>query len=68
MEILVFKTDIQDPASARPVLDAEPAIRRWTIDTEDADCILRIEGTGLAPETVITRLSEAGFRCAELPD
>ncbi len=68
VQILVFKTDICDPLRAKAVLDAEPAIHRWTVDTEDIDRVLRIEGTGVASERVIELLSTAGFFCDELPD
>lgn len=68
MQILVFKTDICEPHRAKALLDAEPAIQRWTVDTEDIDNVLRIEGTGLAPERVIDLLTCAGFFCDELPD
>ncbi len=71
MQILVFKTDIREAAdhsSVRPLLDAHPGIGRWSIDLEDCDCVLRIEGTGVTPENVIDLIGGAGFTCSELPD
>ena len=70
-QILVFKTDIGCPVDqkqAKTLLDALPDIRRWSLDCEDVDRVLRVESAGLAPERVMETLCAAGFLCAELED
>ena len=68
-EILIFKTDIKteaDKYNIGLILDAVADIRRWTVDCEDCDCVLRIETT----ESIVTQIQElvssAGFICEEL--
>ena len=70
--VLVFRTDIRHPGElpqVRELFAAWSAVRRWTVDTDDADCVLRLECSApLDPDLVIERLRGAGFACAELPD
>ncbi|MDF7820467.1 hypothetical protein P1X15_22785 [Runella sp. MFBS21] len=68
-EILIFKTDIKTEAhkhSIGLVLDAVADIRRWTVDCEDCDCVLRIETTQLISTQIQELVSNAGFICEEL--
>ncbi|MBL7837250.1 MAG: hypothetical protein JNM67_07025 [Bacteroidetes bacterium] len=69
--ILVFKTNIRDNQSvgkAGDILNAHSDISRWNFDHWDIDNILRIETDTDCSDTVIERLSEAGFYCATLED
>lgn len=68
-EILIFKTDIKTEAhkhSIGLVLDAVADIRRWTVDCEDCDCVLRIETTEGIGTQIQGLVSNAGFICEEL--
>lgn len=70
-DILVFKTSIytqRDIEKIAGVLDQNPYIRRWNVDHEDVDHILRIETTFYNPAKIIELISRAGFFCEELPD
>ncbi len=71
MEILVFKTNVPDqkhfPAFS-PQLESLQGVKRWTIDLEDIDKVLRIESDGISPYHVESAMNFAGYECAELPD
>ena len=70
-EVLVFKTNIlsdEDVEKIGHVLASESNIKRWNIDRDDIDKVLRIECDQLQPEAVIKVLRDAGFECEELPD
>ncbi len=69
--ILVFKTNIKDNTSiekASELLNAHIDIQKWNFDHWDIDNILRIESENDCTDTIIQRLSEAGFYCATLED
>ena len=71
LEVLVFKTNIASNSHVekiRPVLSTLKEIKKWNIDRDDIDKVLRIESLHLAQETVIHLLHQAGFECEELPD
>ena len=71
LAILVFRTNIRfkkDLRQVSPVLDKEPGIRRWNVDREDTDKVLRIESLHLQPEEVIHLITRAGYFCEELPE
>jgi len=69
--VLVFKTNIARPEEVNQVaglLHAWAAIKKWTIDLADVDCVLRIESDAIQPDEVIALIRKAGFWCEELPD
>lgn len=70
-DVLVFKTNISTLNDVQQVahhLDGIPEIRRWTIDTEDIDNVLRVE-TNCPPSVCIKGiLHNAGYHCEELID
>ncbi len=71
MNVLVFKTDLHNPDrvnDAKPILENISGIRRWNVDMQDCDNVLRIETAGLSPRSVEIILQEAGYYCQELPD
>jgi hypothetical protein len=69
--ILVFKTNIR---SIRDILTVDETIscldglKRWNVDGDDIDNVLRIETTRPDPANIIGLVREAGFFCEELPD
>ena len=69
MEILVFKTNVTSKkkvSKLSPLLTSVPAIKRWNVDLEDCDKVLRIETTGINTDVVESLLHTAGFYCREL--
>lgn len=69
--VLVFKTNISDASDLKSVfaaLQEEPRIRKWNIDIEDIDNVLRIESDLLEPSEIIHLINQFGFYCEELPD
>ena len=70
-EILVFRTNIiheSDEQKLTSVLNSIPGIRKWNIDRQDIDHVLRIESDEVNPTEVISTLKKAGYACEELPD
>jgi hypothetical protein len=70
-DILVFKTNIQrdtDLERVGKMLNAEVRIRKWNVDRDDVDHVLRIESDQLEVFEAISIISNAGFFCEELPD
>jgi len=70
-DVLVFKTSIRsenEVAKIRAFLNGDDKIRRWNIDCQDIDHVLRIESEDHDPEYFIQIITEAGFLCEELPD
>lgn len=71
MDILVFKTNLENPElinRAGPLLQNIHGIRRWNVDMNDCDNVLRIESTELSPRSVENILQNAGYYCEELQD
>lgn len=69
--VLVFKTNLRLKKDIRQVgalLDREPGMLRWNVDTADIDKVLRIETTRLTEEEVIALVTGAGYCCSVLPD
>lgn len=71
MNILVFKTNIRYKSHIRkviPHLEAIEGIKKWNVDFNDADRILRIEAKNVVPTLVEQVLEKAGYYCKELED
>ena len=72
MNILILKTNICNPEAIDRVselLDQQPRVLTWSIDWEDIDHVLRIEGAeDLAEIEVIDWMKSLGFECQDLPD
>ena len=71
MDILIFKTNLDNPLlvnRVQPVIQNIPGIRRWNVDIQDCDNVLRIEATKLSPRSVEAVLQNAGYYCVELQD
>jgi len=69
MEVLVFKTNVSSNRQVSviaPMLTSLPSIRKWNVDLDDCDKVLRIEATDLHPDAVERLLLAAGFNCREL--
>ena len=71
MEILVFKTNLDNPELVNrvtPVLQTMAVVQKWNVDMHDCDNVLRIEATELSPRSVEMVLQNAGYYCEELED
>jgi len=71
MDILIFKTNLENPElinRAGPLLQNIRGIKRWNVDMNDCDNVLRIESTELSPRSVENILQNAGYYCEELHD
>ena len=71
VEILVFKTNIQLKEDIEKIvltLNEDIRIKRWTVDREDCDKVLRVEASHMSPTDVIELIKKAGYACEELPD
>ena len=69
MEILVFKTNLNDTKSisdVKPSLDIHPQIVKWNVDLDDRDNILRIVSDNMAALEVEQILAATGYYCEEL--
>ncbi|ARS38003.1 hypothetical protein [Pontibacter actiniarum] len=65
MEIIKFKTNVVDEealSKVAPHLDKEERISKWSLDTESADKVLSVSGTGLDPQVVESAVEEAGYK------
>jgi hypothetical protein len=69
MEILVLKTNIEqsDLPRLKQQFDKLPTIRKWTIDFDDCDHVLRIESLAknILP-IIINEVSTLGLICTDL--
>jgi hypothetical protein len=71
MEILVFKTDVENMKHVRKLyslLKTIQGVLKWNIDTEDVDKILRVEVVSVAPSKIEMTLQNAGYYCKELQE
>lgn len=69
MELYIFKTNIDDQTRAATLspIFKHPSIKRWTIDTEDTDKVLKVETHEKMPEDfIIDELRDKGFLCEAL--
>ena len=65
MAVLKYKTNLscgRCVAAVKPRLDADPAIRSWSVDTADPDKVLAVEGDNVSPESVERHVAAGGFR------
>ncbi len=72
MQLLLFKTDISSKKrlnQAKKILANNPVIYDWTVDRDDIDNVLRIEGDdNLGEKDVIRLMNACGLSCEVLPD
>ena len=72
MELLILRSTIESEEEVFRVakqLDNHPSIRRWTVDLDDCDHVLRIEAIDLLNESDIQRLIRTlGLDCEDLPE
>jgi len=70
-EVLIFRTDIgsrSDFETINNVLHHEHRIKKWNIDHEDIDHVLRVESDEITAKEVIQLIKQLGYACEELPE
>ncbi|MFZ6013952.1 MAG: hypothetical protein ACOYXT_26670 [Bacteroidota bacterium] len=70
-DVMVFRTNIKLEADLKkiaPVLNEDNRIKKWNVDWQDIDHVLRIESDQLDAMDVIKLIQRTGYRCEELPD
>lgn len=71
MDILILKTSIStknDFSEIDNYLSTHYNVDQCTIDLEDRDKVLRVIGSNLDPDEVISKVNSLGFDCSELQD
>ena len=71
MDILVFKTNLENLElvnKAHPLIQNIHGIKRWNVDMQDCDNVLRIEAVEVSPRSIESILQNAGYYCEELMD
>jgi tRNA G26 N,N-dimethylase Trm1 len=70
MNVIVLKTNIQTKKKVKsliPAFNNHAGIKRWNVDTEDVDKVLRVEADQSLQEIEIIQLIHShGFSCEEL--
>ena len=68
----IFRTDVKTPKKVKvikPVFNHHPHIKKWSVDTEDIDNVLKVEAaTHLSEQDIIVLMKTCGFYCAALGD
>lgn len=67
---LVFRTNLQNAEEVKRIsetMDSLPGIVDWSVDLEDWEKVLRVEGTGIQKQTVLKTLQNLGVDIRELP-
>lgn len=68
-DIFVLRTNIKNDSEVTKlseVLKELPKMHQITVDLEDKDKVLRIEGENLELSKIIEKVSQLGFYCEEL--
>ena len=68
MKTLKFKTNINCGgciATAKPFLDAVPAVKSWEVDTQNPDKILTVKGDDISAAAIIEKVQQAGYKIEE---
>jgi len=67
--IMVFKTNIDtmaDVTEVQYILEGHCHIAQWSVDTEDADKVLRIASYTLKEQDIIQMITNRGYQCADM--
>lgn len=70
MECLVFRTNISDKREVEYIsesLETISGITEWSVDLEDWERVLRVEGTGIESRQIISILRSLDVEVQEMP-
>jgi copper chaperone CopZ len=65
MTTLKYKTNLNCGscvAAVKPFLDQDPTIQNWSVDTNDPNKVLTVQGSNLSREQIERDVSQAGFK------
>lgn len=71
MELFILKTNILSLTMKEALalqLNAIPQIKKWSVDYQDCDGVLRASAQGMDIHQLIELLKQWGFECEELND
>lgn len=69
METLKFKTTINCGAcvaKVTPILNEQENLKNWSVDTENADKILTVEGENIDEAELVQSLSRIGYKAEKM--
>lgn len=69
LNVLILKSNISTPGDIRKVDHAFSqlhCIKRWTVDLDDWEHILKVESYVFSCENIAVILKKVGFECSEL--
>jgi hypothetical protein len=55
-----------DKALVCAMLSNTPGVEKWSVDTEDEDCVLRVISHSLCHTQIIELINYHGYECCEL--
>ncbi|WP_374163764.1 hypothetical protein [Arcticibacter sp. MXS-1] len=68
-KILVFSTDLSSPSqvgTVHQVLSEVAGIKKWTVDLQDSDRVLRVVSWTVSAQHIERLLQSLGFRCLQM--
>ena len=71
MELFILKTNVLSLAMKEDLalqLNRIPQIKKWSVDYQDCDGVLRASAEGICVHELILLVKEFGFECEELND
>lgn len=71
IDLFIFRTDIDKRSEFLTVkydLEKIKGVQSCTIDLEDCDKVLRVEGENILKSTIVEEIARHGFFCEELAD
>jgi hypothetical protein len=68
MDILLFKTNVdkRDFVTLQSIMNGVRGIKKWTIDLDDCDRVLRITSKNVSEIYIEILLKMEGFECATM--
>lgn len=69
MKTFAFKTNVRNDYQVlmvSPVINQIRGIQKWSIDFNDKNKVLKVEGYGLNSSKITEQIIEAGFDCEKL--
>jgi hypothetical protein len=69
MELFILKTNVLSLAMKEALalqLNTIPQIKKWSVDYQDCDGVLRASAEGICVHELIQLITQSGFECEEL--
>ena len=67
MKIFMFRTNckVSDKKIIGEILNQYKGIKKWDINLENKNKVLRVEGWGVTAQKIITSIKASGFKCKD---